>query len=222
MLAHVVHVMSGGLDSAVLLYHLQDLGLKVEALTFDYGQRHGDREIVAAQDICRLRDVPHQVISLKGITSLIATSSLTNPNIPVPLGHYESETMRQTVVPNRNMIMASIAAGRAAAVKADYISLAVHAGDHAVYADCRERFILALNMAVNLATEGVSVLAPFVALRKADIVRRGDALGVPFLMTYSCYKGGDRHCGECGTCTERREAFKLAGVKDLTVYEDRG
>lgn len=221
MLAHVVHILSGGLDSAVLLYHLLDMGLKVEAITFDYGQRHADREIESAQALCHTKSVPQTVVNLKSITSLISSSALTNPDIPVPLGHYESETMRQTVVPNRNMIMASIAAGHAVAQRADYISLAVHAGDHVIYPDCRERFILALNVAIHLATDHITVLAPFVALRKADIVRRGYDLGVPFGITYSCYKGGERHCGECGTCTERQEAFKLAGIKDLTVYENR-
>jgi len=213
----VVAVVSGGLDSAVLLYDLLARGARVKALSVDYGQRHR-RELKAAAALCRLRDVRHELVDLRGLKRLLS-SSLTTPGARVPEGHYAEANMRSTVVPNRNMILLATAAAWAISSRCDAVAYAAHSGDHAIYPDCREKFVRALDKAIGLADwHKVRLLRPFVRMRKADIVRRGAALGVPFAKTWSCYKGGARHCGKCGTCVERREAFRLAKVPDPTDY----
>jgi 7-cyano-7-deazaguanine synthase len=152
---------------------------------------------------------------------LLSGSSLTSPNIQVPEGHYEDESMKATVVPNRNMILLSIATGWAVSTGASSVSYAAHFGDHAIYPDCREEFADAMNNIMEIAGwDKVSLNRPFSSFTKADIVKLGDELGVPFEKTWSCYKGGQIHCGVCGTCVERREAFELAGVTDPTIYDN--
>lgn len=213
----VVAVVSGGLDSAVLLYDLLARGARVKALSVHYGQRHA-RELRAAAALCRLRGVPHQTVDLRGLRRLLS-SSLTTRSARVPEGHYAEANMKSTVVPNRNMILLAAAAAWAISSRFDAVAYAAHSGDHAVYPDCREEFVRALDKAIGLADwHKVRLLRPFVRMTKADIVRRGAALRVPFGKTWSCYKGGARHCGKCGTCVERREAFRLAGVPDPTRY----
>lgn len=214
----VVVIHSGGLDSTVLLYALRAAGEDVRALSIDYGQRHA-RELAAAQAICAGAGVPHRVADLSGLGILLAGSSLTSPEVAVPEGHYTAESMKATVVPNRNMILISVAAGYAISLGADRVAYGAHGGDHAIYPDCREEFAQALDAALALADwHPVQLERPFVELTKADLVRKGAALGVPFAQTWSCYVGGEHHCGRCGTCVERREAFALAGVADPTVY----
>ncbi|MDR1281211.1 MAG: 7-cyano-7-deazaguanine synthase QueC [Opitutaceae bacterium] len=213
----VIH--SGGLDSTVLLYELANESREVKALSFNYGQRHV-RELDAARSLCALLGVEHRIADLRAIAPLLSGSSLTSDDIPVPDGHYSEEVMKTTVVPNRNMIMLSIAAGWAISRKFDRVAYAAHGGDHAIYPDCRPGFADAVDNAIRLADwHRVSLYRPFVSLTKADIVRRGAALGVPFEKTWSCYKGGPLHCGVCGTCIERREAFSLAGIPDPTAYD---
>jgi 7-cyano-7-deazaguanine synthase len=190
-------------------------------LSFDYGQRHRKELDYAAACAIRLK-VPHQIIDIRPIGSHLTGSALTD-NIDVPDGHYAEETMKATVVPNRNAIMLAIAFGLAAAQKADAVAVAVHGGDHFIYPDCRPGFIDAFQAMQDAALDGyasVRLQAPYVNATKADIVTDGAKHGTPFAETWSCYKGGLRHCGRCGTCVERREAFHLAGVADPTAYDD--
>ena len=213
-----VIIYSGGMDSTVLLYKLLAENHTVKALSVNYGQRH-QKEIDCACSITRNLGIEHEVADLTGISSLLAANCLTSHDMPVPEGHYAEESMKQTVVPNRNMIMLSVAAGWAIANKFDSVSYAAHGGDHAIYPDCREVFAEALDKTLQLADwHKLSLHRPFVGLTKADIVKLGAELDVPFERTWSCYRGEELHCGLCGTCLERREAFNLAGVTDPTSY----
>ncbi|MGH3833990.1 MAG: 7-cyano-7-deazaguanine synthase QueC [Pseudonocardiaceae bacterium] len=219
---HVVLILSGGLDSTVLGYRLRADGARLTMLSFDYGQRHRCELEYARRTAVTLTG-PHRVIDLSALSSMLAGSSLTDTTVDVPDGHYTDLSMRVTVVPNRNAIMLDVAVAQAVAVQADAVAFGAHAGDHPIYPDCRPVFLDAYRRMVLLANEGFlaprfTVLAPFLALSKADIVRFGADLGVPFADTWSCYKGDERHCGTCGTCVERREAFQVARVADPTEY----
>lgn len=210
------------MDSTVLLYHLKAAGYGVTALSIDYGQRHR-KELESARAICELNGLKHEIGDLRGITHLLGGSSLTDDQIDIPEGHYADENMKVTVVPNRNMIMLSIAIGYAITLRAPYVAYGAHAGDHTIYPDCRPEFASAINTAAMLADwHQVELLRPFIRMTKAEIARRGAELNVPFEMTWSCYVGGEFHCGKCGTCVERREAFQLAHIADPTKYEDVG
>ena len=212
-----VVLLSGGIDSGTLLYW----ALKrydVVALTFDYGSKHSDHEQAAAKELTRRAGVDHISIKLPFVNDLYK-SDLLQSGGEIPEGHYEDSSMKSTVVPFRNGIMLSIAAGYAESIGAATVLYAAHAGDHAIYPDCRPEFLRAMSEAARTGTYlNVAVRDPFVDLHKKDIVLLGHELGVPFEITYSCYKGGRLHCGKCGTCVERREAFRLAGVTDLTKY----
>jgi 7-cyano-7-deazaguanine synthase len=211
-------VYSGGLDSTVLLYDLVKTGHTVRALSVNYGQRHG-KELTCAAQVCARLGLDHRVADLSAVTGQLGHSSLTDPAVAVPEGHYAEDSMKQTVVPNRNMLLLSLAAAWAISEKADCVAYAAHAGDHTIYPDCREEFTDALDRAIRLADwHEVFLHRPYVQMAKADIVARGAELGVPFADTWSCYQGGEKHCGRCGTCIERREAFHLAGVEDPTPY----
>lgn len=212
-----VMLYSGGLDSTVLLYTLKP---NVKALMVNYGQRH-EKELFHAQDICGTLGVEWDTVDLSKVNRLIRKGSQAGEE-DVPLGHYADESMKTTVVPNRNMIMLSIAVGHAITIGASSVYFAAHAGDHTIYPDCRPEFVYALNKAVRVGNEWtpVELYAPFINLTKAAIVKEGAALGVPFADTWSCYKGGVVHCGRCGTCVERKEAFVLANITDPTVYAD--
>ena len=211
-------IYSGGLDSTVLLYHLLDQGREVRALAVDYGQRHAC-ELDQAAAICAARQVPFQRADLSAIRPLLAGSSLTSEDIPVAEGHYTETRMKSTVVPNRNMLLLALATSYALSSGAAEVAYAAHHGDHAIYPDCRPEFADAMASAIGLCDwESVRLSRPFVDWTKADIARRGAELMVPFEQTWSCYKGGKRHCGRCGTCIERREAFDLAGIADPTLY----
>ncbi len=209
---------SGGLDSTVLLYHLIAEGGVVSALSVNYGQRH-QRELDSARAIARRLGLPHKTIDLSSLGNLLEGCSLTNPDLPIPQGHYAEPSMKATVVPNRNMLFLALAASWAISLGADTVSYAAHSGDHAIYPDCRESFAQALDNAIRLADwREIRLNRPFVHLDKRAIVERGATLGVPFARTWSCYEGGPFHCGRCGTCIERREAFHRAGVEDPTLY----
>lgn len=223
-----VLIYSGGLDSTVLLY---DLAVRqsraVFALSIDYGQRHR-HELAHAAHIVELlnnealpaKPVQHHVLDLSNMRPLLKGSSQTDNGVSVPHGHYAEESMKLTVVPNRNMVMLSLATAWAISEKADDVAYAAHAGDHAIYPDCRPAFRDAMNSAMHKADwHLVNLNTPYIGMTKADIVRHGAKLGVPFKITYSCYEGeAFKHCGKCGTCTERIEAFALAGVIDPTEY----
>jgi 7-cyano-7-deazaguanine synthase len=214
-------VCSGGLDSVSLAYRTAAEGSLFGLLSFDYGQRHKKELDFAALCATRL-GVWHEIIDISGIGQHLTGSALTD-DIAVPDGHYAEETMKSTIVPNRNAIMLAIAFGVAAARTASAVAVAVHGGDHFIYPDCRPGFIDAFERMQTEALDGyaeVRLLAPYVTISKADIVSDGVKHATPFGETWSCYKGGARHCGRCGTCVERREAFAIARVEDPTDYED--
>ena len=218
----VVAVMSGGLDSTVMGYLLRSQGHELHALSFDYGQSHR-KELTFAQATAADLGVPWDLVDLRasGLTRFLGGSALTDPDVAIPDGHYAHETMRITVVANRNAIMLAMACSVAASVGAGAVAFAAHSGDHPIYPDCRPEFVQAFEAMELLAMEGTArlrILAPFAQLTKSVIVEVGHQLGVPFERTWSCYKGRDVHCGRCGTCYERREAFGLADVTDPTVY----
>lgn len=213
-----VAIYSGGMDSTILLYHLLDQGHQVRALSVNYGQRHA-KELENAASICAILGVEHKIADLRSISGLLAGSSLTSLEIEVPDGHYAEDNMKATVVPNRNMILLAVATGWAISTKADSVSYGAHGGDHAIYPDCREKFAEGMNHVMGLADwHPVKLNRPFVKLSKANIAKLGHDLNVPFELTWSCYKGGHLHCGVCGTCVERREAFILSDVPDPTTY----
>ena len=218
----VVVLCSGGMDSvAALHWSRRDHDVRA-GLSFDYGAKHNHREIPFAAAQADELGVPHHVIVLDFIGQLFA-SDLLKSGGDIPDGHYADETMRRTVVPFRNGIMLSIAAGFAESVGAAGLVIAAHGGDHAIYPDCREPFMQAMGDAMKLGTyAGIELLRPFIALNKSQIAAEGARLGMDFSRTWSCYKGGDIHCGRCGTCVERREAFQLAGLIDPTTYGHTG
>ncbi|WP_170428454.1 7-cyano-7-deazaguanine synthase QueC [Ruegeria arenilitoris] len=214
-------ICSGGLDS-VSLAHMVARDYQLTGLiSFDYGQRHRKELDYAALCAQRL-GVPHDIIDLRSVGAVLTGSALTD-DVDVPDGHYAENSMRVTVVPNRNAIMLTVAFGAAAARGADAVATAVHGGDHFIYPDCRPTFTQAFEVMQKHALDGyadVSLFTPFVHRSKADIVTEGARVDTPFAQTWSCYRGGEHHCGRCGTCVERREAFHLAGVADPTTYED--
>jgi 7-cyano-7-deazaguanine synthase len=256
--ADSVAVFSGGLDSTTLVYEMLSQGLTPHLLSFNYGQRHS-KELQYAEKTSELLGLRFDVVDLTALTHLISNSALTSPakyigvagNVPeieVPEGHYAEDNMKATVVPNRNMIMMSIAAGVMVNNSYKLIGTGVHAGDHFVYPDCRPQFLSALNATIVFGNEGFGaipkledmeggilqgvVYAPFLEWSKADIAYKALQLDVPLENTWSCYKGGEKHCGKCGTCVERLEAitearrkmFDAVGVEntpfDKTQYED--
>ncbi|MFI1015138.1 7-cyano-7-deazaguanine synthase QueC [Streptomyces sp. NPDC020965] len=217
-----VVVLSGGMDSTTLMAHYAALGCDLVAVTVDYGQRHR-KEIDAARWIADHYGATHHVVDLSGLGAVLGGSALTDDSVAVPDGHYAEQSMRATVVPNRNAVLANVAVSVGVAHRAGVVALGMHAGDHFIYPDCRPEFHEALRQLVKVANEGFptpSVEAPFITWSKADIARHGSRLGAPLADSWSCYKGGDRHCGTCGTCYERREAFQVAGVVDPTDYLD--
>lgn len=213
-------LMSGGLDSTTLVYWLLSQGDDVRALSVDYGQRHGIELEAARQIATRDLSIPHVYIDLRQLAGVMHGSSQTDPTVPVPHGHYEEESMKLTVVPNRNMVLLSIAAAYAISEKADRIAYAAHAGDHAIYPDCRPAFVDALSVLLqHVHFTPLQLHTPFLHMKKSEIVSLGRSLGVPFHKTWSCYEDGIMHCGKCGTCTERKEAFEKANVLDPTRYK---
>jgi 7-cyano-7-deazaguanine synthase len=206
------------MDSVAALHWAREREQLLGVVSFDYGAKHNHREIPFAAEHAAKLGVPHQVVALPFIEQLFA-SSLLKGGAPVPDGHYEAESMKQTVVPFRNAIMLSIATGYAESRGGEALVIAAHGGDHAIYPDCREDFMRAMGAAMKLGTYAqIALLRPFIGLNKAGIAREGTRMGVDFARTWSCYKGGALHCGTCGTCVERREAFLHAGVPDPTRY----
>lgn len=216
--AIVVH--SGGLDSTVLLYEmLRDFEVTA-SVGVDYGQRHA-KELSAAFMLCSKLGIPRRTIDLEALGHWFTNSSQTG-TVNVPHGHYSADNMKITIVPNRNMILLAIAAGMAVNDEVPIIGYGAHAGDHAIYPDCREEFVESINICLDAANDyKVKVYSPFIQMTKAQIVARGLELGVPFEDTWTCYEGGDISCGRCGTCVERLEAFDIAGASDPLEYADR-
>lgn len=213
-----VIIVSGGMDSITLLYDKkEEIAL---AVTFDYGSNHNAKEITWAKVHCERLKIKHIVIKLDFMHKYF-TSSLLEGADAIPEGHYADENMKSTVVPFRNGIMLSIAAGIAESNGLKKVLIANHGGDHTIYPDCRPAFIKAMNEATENGTYvNVSICAPYTNITKADITRIGKRLGIDYSETWSCYKGGEKHCGKCGTCIERKEALALAGIEDKTEYEN--
>lgn len=213
-----VIIVSGGMDSITLLYDKkEEIAL---AVTFDYGSNHNAKEITWAKVHCERLKIKHIVIKLDFMHKYF-TSSLLEGADAIPEGHYADENMKSTIVPFRNGIMLSIAAGIAESNGLKKVLIANHGGDHTIYPDCRPAFIKAMNEATENGTYvNVSICAPYTNITKADIARIGKRLGIDYSETWSCYKGGEKHCGKCGTCIERKEALALAGIEDKTEYEN--
>jgi len=213
-----VIIVSGGMDSITLLHEFKErIAL---AITFDYGSNHAQKEIAFAKEHCEALEIEHIVIPLSFMHDYFKSSLLSGADA-IPEGHYEAENMKSTVVPFRNGIMLSIACGLAESRGLKSVFIANHGGDHTIYPDCRGGFIEAMSSAMEQGTwEGVKIEAPYTGITKADIAKRGAELGIDYSRTWSCYKGGNKHCGKCGTCVERKEAFEIAGIPDPTEYEE--
>jgi len=210
-------VLSGGMDSVTLLH--QEKERIALAVSFDYGSNHNAREIECARKQCELLGIEHIVIPLSFMGKYFRSSLLSGAD-DIPEGHYADENMKSTVVPFRNGIMLSVACGLAESCDLRHVMMANHGGDHAIYPDCREGFVKAMSRAMQEGTyEGVDIIAPYTNITKGDIAAIGKRLGVDYALTYSCYKGGEKHCGVCGTCVERKEAMAAAGIDDPTEYE---
>lgn len=210
--------LSGGVDSTTLLYeYREEIAC---AVGFDYGSKHNARELAAAKAICHELEIPYLIIPLAFIGEYFRSDLLLSGG-EMQLGDYSEENMSSTVVPFRNGIMLSVLAGLAESRDLQQVLIANHFGDHAIYPDCRESFVKPMGEAITAGTSnGVKLVAPYTALTKTEIVARGTRLGVPYGKTYSCYQGGERHCGRCGTCRERHEAFVANGLEDPTLYEE--
>ena len=210
--------LSGGVDSTTLLYeYREEIAC---AVGFDYGSKHNARELAAAKAICRELEIPYLIIPLAFIGEYFRSDLLLSGG-EMQLGDYSEENMSSTVVPFRNGIMLSVLAGLAESRDLQQVLIANHFGDHAIYPDCRESFVKPMGEAITAGTSnGVKLVAPYTKLTKAEIVARGTRLGVPYGKTYSCYQGGERHCGCCGTCRERHDAFVANGLEDPTLYEE--
>jgi 7-cyano-7-deazaguanine synthase len=237
---NAVAIVSGGMDSVTMLYAMAQWSTP-RVLSFNYGQRHV-KELISARHHAAVLGLQVDVVDLSTLTHLIDNSALTSQtrmvtgaeleagkgfhnHIEVPEGHYAEDNMRLTVVPNRNMMMLSIAGAVAVNIGAQALGIGVHAGDHTIYPDCRPEFIIHFETTLKIANEGFihpsfQMYSPFITRTKTQIVLIGSELGVDWANTWSCYKGGDIHCGKCATCVERREAFHIAGVDDPTAYQD--
>ena len=214
-------VCSGGLDSVSLACKVAAEADLLRLVTFDYGQRRA-KEIGFARACGKRLGVPCDIVDISAVGKLLSGSALTD-DVDVPDGHYAEGSMKLTIVPNRNAIMLTIAFGIAAAQGADAVATAVHGGDHFIYPDCRPEFVDAFEAMQKQALDGyadIRLYTPFVNIPKSAIVTEGARHNTPYAETWSCYKGGENHCGRCGTCVERREAFHLAGIPDPTVYDD--
>jgi 7-cyano-7-deazaguanine synthase len=218
MTEKVVVIYSGGMDSFTVLNRALQDGKEVYALSFDYGQRHV-KELECASTVCKKLSVTHKVIDISAINQLLAGSSLTD-DVEIPEGHYEAESMKSTVVPNRNMILISLAVAYAVSVGADQVYYGAHSGDHAIYPDCRPEFVEKMNDVCKIANyESVEVYSPYLTVSKTAILTDGLAMGLDYSDTWTCYNGRDKACGKCGACQERLEAFADNQATDPIDYE---
>ncbi|MBO9491360.1 7-cyano-7-deazaguanine synthase QueC [Endozoicomonas sp. G2_1] len=214
----VVVIYSGGMDSFTVLNRALKDGKQVYALSFDYGQRHV-KELACAAKVCEELNVPHKVVDISAINQLLAGSSLTD-DIEIPEGHYEEESMKSTVVPNRNMILLSLAVGYAVSVEASQVYYGAHSGDHAIYPDCRPEFVLKMNDVCKIANyDAVEIFSPYLEVSKTAILTDGLAMGLDYSNTWTCYNGREHACGKCGACVERLEAFRDNNTTDPLTYE---
>jgi len=220
MTEKVVVIYSGGMDSFTLINEMVAKGHRVYALSFNYGQKHA-KELHYAQKVCDELGLPHKVVDITAIHQLLLGSSLTD-DIEIPDGHYEEESMKSTVVPNRNMVMLSLAIAYAVSVQAEAVIYGAHGGDHAIYPDCRPEFVDKMAEVSRVANyEVVDVRAPYIQLNKIEILSRGLEMGLDYAKSWTCYKGREKACGRCGACQERLEAFKENQLRDPLAYEER-
>lgn len=214
----VVVVYSGGMDSFTVLNRAINDGKQVFALSFDYGQRHS-KELEFAANVCKELNVPHKVVDITAINQLLGGSSLTD-DIEIPEGNYEEESMKSTVVPNRNMILISMAVGYAVSCGATKVYYGAHSGDHAIYPDCRPEFVEKMNDVCQIANyEAVEIFSPYLHDSKIDILTDGIKMGLDYGKSWTCYNGREKACGQCGACQERLEAFEKNNVVDPLPYE---
>ncbi len=215
---HVVVIFSGGMDSFTILHKAMSDGYTVFALTFNYGQRHV-KEIEYASKVCHDLSVDHKIVDIRAVNQLLLGSSLTS-DIDIPEGHYAGDNMKSTIVPNRNMILLSLAVGYAVSIGAEKVFYGAHAGDHAIYPDCRPEFVKKMNDVSAIANyESIEIVTPYLDFDKGDILADGIKLGIDYALTWTCYNGRDKACGQCGACYERLEAFKNNNVNDPIEYE---
>ncbi len=218
MTQKAVVIFSGGMDSFTVLNKAHKQGLELYALSFDYGQRH-KKELDYAANVCKSLSIPHKVVDISSINSLIGGSSLTD-DIDVPEGHYEEPSMKQTVVPNRNMILLSLAVGYAVSLQANQVYYGAHSGDHAIYPDCRPEFVEKMNQVCAIANyEAVEIVSPYLYQDKGAILADGLAMGLDYAKTWTCYNGREKACGKCGACQEHLEAFAQNSATDPLEYE---
>lgn len=218
MAEKVVVIYSGGMDSFTVLNKAVNDGFDVYALSFDYGQRHV-KELEYAANVCKQLNIHHKIVDISAINSIISGSSLTD-DIDVPEGHYQSENMKQTVVPNRNMILLSLAVGYAVSLEANKVYYGAHSGDHAIYPDCRPEFVQKMQDVCAIANyEAVDIVVPYLNDDKIEILADGLKMGLDYALTWTCYNGREKACGKCGACQERLEAFKLNNATDPLSYE---
>lgn len=214
----VVVIYSGGMDSFTVLHKALAAGHQVYALSFNYGQRHV-KELLCAKKVCQSLNIEHKIVDISAINQLLAGSSLTD-NIDVPEGHYAADNMKSTVVPNRNMILLSLAVGYAVSLGAEQVYYGAHSGDHTIYPDCRPEFVEKMNDVCQIANyEPIAIISPYLYDTKIDILRDGLAMGLDYSNTWTCYNGREKACGKCGSCQERLEAFSLNQAVDPLVYE---
>ncbi|MGO2076563.1 MULTISPECIES: 7-cyano-7-deazaguanine synthase QueC [Pseudoalteromonas] len=218
MTQKVVVIYSGGMDSFTVLNKALQQGHEVYALSFDYGQRHV-KELKVAASVCEKLGVSHKIVDISAINQLIGGSSLTD-DIDVPEGHYEAENMKSTIVPNRNMILLSLAVGYAVSLKASQVYYGAHSGDHAIYPDCRPEFVQKMDDVCRIANyDAVEIFSPYLNDTKIDILTDGIKMGLDYSQTWTCYNGREKACGKCGACQERLEAFSLNNITDPIEYE---
>lgn len=218
MTQKAVVIYSGGMDSFTVLNKVIKQGLEVHALSFNYGQKHS-KELTYAATACEKLGVSHKVVDISAINFLLAGSALTS-DVPMPEGHYEDENMAQTVVPNRNMILLSLAVGYAVSIDASQVYYGAHGGDHAIYPDCRPEFVHKMNDVCAIANyEAVEIVTPYLHNTKIEILTDGLNMGLDYTDTWTCYNGREKACGKCGACQERLEAFAENGVTDPCLYE---
>ncbi|GAA5213724.1 7-cyano-7-deazaguanine synthase QueC [Corallincola platygyrae] len=215
----VVVVYSGGMDSFTVLNRAIEEGAEVYALSFNYGQSHS-KELEYAKQVCEELGISHIISDISGVNNLLQGSSLTSSDIQVAEGHYAEENMKSTVVPNRNMILLSLAVGYAVSIGANRVFYGAHSGDHTIYPDCRPEFVDAMNKVTKIANfESVEILSPFLHEDKTEILKYGLQRGWDYSKTWTCYNGREKACGKCGSCVERLEAFEMNGAKDPLAYE---
>ncbi len=218
MAEKVVVIYSGGMDSFTVLNRAVRDGKEVYALSFDYGQKHL-KELEFAANVCKELNIPHKVIDISAINQLLAGSSLTD-DIDIPEGHYEEESMKSTMVPNRNMILLSMAVGYAVSLGASKVYYGAHSGDHAIYPDCRPEFVEKMNDVSKIANyEAVEIFSPYLKDSKIDILTDGLKMGLDYGKSWTCYNGREKACGKCGACQERLEAFAENKATDPLPYE---